>query len=63
MPGQLYKLDSKYGSAEELKQLLAKLREAGIDPLCDVVINHRCVFRGVCVGVWHGPGMGARGVP
>lgn len=43
MPGQLYKLDSSYGSEQQLAELLAKLRDAGIDPLADIVINHRCV--------------------
>lgn len=41
MPGQLYKLDSHYGNEQQLKELLAKLKDAGIDPLCDIVINHR----------------------
>lgn len=45
MPGQLYKLDSSYGSEQQLAELLAKLRDAGIDPLADIVINHRCVCR------------------
>jgi hypothetical protein len=43
MPGQLYKLDSCYGSQQQLTELLGKLRDAGIDPLADIVINHRCV--------------------
>jgi hypothetical protein len=39
MPGQLYKLDSSYGS--EPTDLLTKLQDSGIDPLADIVINHR----------------------
>lgn len=42
LPGQLYNLDSKYGSKDELKALNAALKEAGIVPLADIVINHRC---------------------
>lgn len=49
MPGQLYKLDSAYGSEQQLKELVAKLKESGIDPLADIVINHRCVCVYVCV--------------
>lgn len=42
MPGQLYKLDSCYGNSQQLQGLLQKLKDAGIDPLADIVINHRC---------------------
>eukprot|EP00775_Hariotina_reticulata_P007306 gene7306-7519_t len=42
MPGQLYNLDSMYGSAEELKKLNKALTDAGICPMADIVINHRC---------------------
>jgi len=41
MPGQLYKLESCYGNEQQLKDLLEKLKAAGIDPLADIVINHR----------------------
>jgi alpha-amylase len=41
MPGQLYKLESSYGNEQQLTALLAALREAGIEPLADIVINHR----------------------
>lgn len=41
MPGQLYKLDSSYGNEQQLRDLLGKLKAAGIDPLADIVINHR----------------------
>lgn len=43
MPGQLYNLNSKYGTKEELVQLLKGLNGAGILPVADIVINHRCV--------------------
>lgn len=42
MPGQLYNLNSKYGNAEALKELVKVVKEAGIVPVADIVINHRC---------------------
>ena len=42
LPGQLYNLDSKYGNKEELQALCQELKAAGIMPLADIVINHRC---------------------
>lgn len=52
MPGQLYKLDSCYGNEQQLKELLTKLRDSGIEPLADIVINHRsadiCHRQGGC---------------
>ena len=42
LPGQLYNLDSKYGNKEELQALCKDLKAAGIVPLADIVINHRC---------------------
>jgi hypothetical protein len=51
MPGQLYKLDSSYGSEQQLTELLTKLRDSGIDPLADIVINHRCGYSHSCA-IW-----------
>ncbi len=53
LPGQLYKLQSLYGGEEELKQLLAALKEAGLVPVADIVINHRCADAQDENGVWN----------
>ena len=42
MQGQLYNLTSKYGNEEQLIELNKTLKDAGIMPLADIVINHRC---------------------
>ncbi|KAG2422982.1 hypothetical protein HXX76_015653 [Chlamydomonas incerta] len=42
LPGQLYDLDSEYGNQQQLTELCAALKAAGISPLADIVINHRC---------------------
>eukprot|EP00775_Hariotina_reticulata_P007314 gene7314-7526_t len=42
MPGQLYNLTTKYGTKEDLVGLNQALNKAGISPMADIVINHRC---------------------
>ena len=42
LPQRLYDLNTPYGTKEELKALCAELKAAGIAPIADIVINHRC---------------------
>ena len=42
LPCDLYDLDSKYGSGEDLQDLLATIHEHGMHAIADIVINHRC---------------------
>ena len=42
LPGQLYNLNTPYGNPTELKELCAALKKAGICPMADIVVNHRC---------------------
>ena len=42
LPGQLYNLSTPYGNQEELKTLTTALKAAGVQPIADIVINHRC---------------------
>eukprot|EP00877_Chromochloris_zofingiensis_P005318 jgi/Chrzof1/14788/Cz09g16070.t1 len=53
LPGQLYNLQSSYGNKEELIALNAALKEAGIVPLADIVINHRCADSQDSQGRWN----------
>lgn len=42
MPGQLYNLNSNYGTADDLTTCVAAINAAGMLPVADIVINHRC---------------------
>lgn len=53
LPGQLYDLDTPYGSQEDLRRLLGMLREAEISSLADIVINHRCADEQDEQGRWN----------
>eukprot|EP00884_Botryococcus_braunii_P008558 jgi/Botrbrau1/17703/Bobra.0166s0127.1 len=53
LPGQLYNLNSKYGSKEHLIELNRELKKLDISPIADVVINHRCADAQDENGVWN----------
>ena len=53
LPGQLYNLNSHYGNKEELQALLKAFKEAGVVPVADIVINHRCADAQDENGVWN----------
>ncbi|CAK9172203.1 unnamed protein product [Ilex paraguariensis] len=53
MPTDLYNLNSRYGSFDELKVLVSKFHEVGIKVLGDVVLNHRCAQFKNQNGVWN----------
>ena len=40
-PRQYFRLDNSYGSAIEQRALLVALLQAGVEPVADIVINHR----------------------
>eukprot|EP00932_Pfiesteria_piscicida_P000093 SRR837773.10087.p1 GENE.SRR837773.10087~~SRR837773.10087.p1 ORF type:complete len:551 (-),score=192.68 SRR837773.10087:132-1667(-) len=52
LPGRWYCLDSKYGTSNELRALISDLHGAGICPVADVVINHRCAQKKDGQGKW-----------
>merc|ERR1719335_370898 len=47
-----YDLNSSYGSAGELEELIFGMHEAGMVPMLDVVINHRCASEKDEKGRW-----------
>ncbi|PWA70799.1 alpha-amylase-like 3 [Artemisia annua] len=53
MPRDLYNLNSKYGSIDELKSLVKKFHKVGIRVLGDAVINHRCAHYQNQNGIWN----------
>ncbi len=42
LPGDLYKLDSAFGTEAELRQLISDMHDNGLKAVADIVINHRC---------------------
>ncbi|KAA8529464.1 hypothetical protein F0562_033737 [Nyssa sinensis] len=53
MPKDLYNLNSRYGSIDELKVLVKRFHEVGIRVLGDTVLNHRCAHYKNQNGVWN----------
>lgn len=53
LPGQLYNLDSKFGNKEQLQGLNAALKQAGLRPVADIVVNHRCADQQDENGIWN----------
>jgi alpha-amylase len=58
LPGDYYDLGTKesptfYGNQEQLKRALGALNKAGIAPIADIVINHRCAGKQDSNGIWN----------
>ncbi|CAK7326976.1 unnamed protein product [Dovyalis caffra] len=53
MPKDLYNLNSRYGSIDELKDLVKKFHELGVKVLGDAVLNHRCAHYKNENGIWN----------
>ncbi|KAL1806351.1 hypothetical protein ACET3Z_029419 [Daucus carota] len=53
MPKDLYNLNSRYGTVDELKILIEKFHEFDIKVLGDAVLNHRCAHHQNQNGVWN----------
>lgn len=58
LPGDYYDLGSKesptfYGNIDQLKSALLALKTAGIAPIADIVVNHRCAGKQDSNGLWN----------
>ncbi|XP_061989795.1 alpha-amylase 3, chloroplastic [Rosa rugosa] len=53
MPTDLYNLNSRYGTMDELKETVKAFHKVGIKVLGDVVLNHRCAQYKNSNGVWN----------
>uniref|UniRef100_A0A1J3EJK5 alpha-amylase n=1 Tax=Noccaea caerulescens TaxID=107243 RepID=A0A1J3EJK5_NOCCA len=53
MPKDLYNLNSRYGTIDELKETVRKFHKVGIKVLGDAVLNHRCAHFKNQNGVWN----------
>lgn len=53
MPGDLYNLNSAYGSEEELKHCIEEMHNHDLLVLGDAVLNHRCAQHKGPNGVWN----------
>jgi len=52
LPGEWYNLNSKYGTEDELRAVIKEMHGAGISPVADIVINHRCGQKQDDKGKW-----------
>uniref|UniRef100_A0A0D6R490 Alpha-amylase n=1 Tax=Araucaria cunninghamii TaxID=56994 RepID=A0A0D6R490_ARACU len=53
MPRDLYNLNSRYGSMDDLKNVVKCFHNAGVKVLGDVVLNHRCAQYQNHNGIWN----------
>jgi alpha-amylase len=58
LPGDYYDLGTRerptfYGDIEQLKSALQTLNKAGIMPVADIVVNHRCAGKQDDNGIWN----------
>lgn len=53
MPRDLYNLNSRYGSVDELKIVVRSYHDAGVKVLGDAVLNHRCAQYQNHNGIWN----------
>jgi alpha-amylase len=53
MPQDYWNLNTAYGTEQQLRDLLTDMREAGLLPMADVVLNHRCATRRGRDGKWN----------
>lgn len=53
MPRDLYNLNSRYGTIDELKSVVKKFHKVGIKVLGDAVLNHRCAHSKNQNGIWN----------
>lgn len=53
MPRDLYNLNSRYGSMDELKDTVRRFHKVGVKVLGDAVLNHRCAQYQNHNGVWN----------
>uniref|UniRef100_A0A7S0XFN2 alpha-amylase n=2 Tax=Mantoniella antarctica TaxID=81844 RepID=A0A7S0XFN2_9CHLO len=53
LPSDLYNLNSFYGSQDALRRCIRAMKDAGICPVADIVINHRCAEAQDDQGRWN----------
>jgi len=53
LPRDLYNLNTKYGSMEQLKRVISCMGEYELHPMADIVINHRCATTRGAGGKWN----------